>query len=141
MLNFFLVNGRFYLVDLPGYGYAKVRKDLQRQWGEELARYLLTDERIAGVMALIDIRHGPTRLDLEFQQFLLDAGRERLVVLTKADKVNRSKRKSMQREVQFQLGLPRPPVVTSVAAGEGRRELLERVEELLDLWNTAHRGE
>ncbi|HHQ47293.1 MAG TPA: YihA family ribosome biogenesis GTP-binding protein [Acidobacteria bacterium] len=141
MLNFFLVNGSFYLVDLPGYGYAKVRKDLQRQWGEELARYLLTDERIAGVIALIDIRHGPTRLDLEFQQFLLDAGRERLVVLTKADKVNRSKRKSMQREVQFQLGLPRPPVITSVEAGEGRRELLERMNELLDLWKTAHRGE
>jgi len=141
MLNFFLVNGSFYLVDLPGYGYAKVRRELQQQWGKELTRYMLSDERLAGVVALIDIRHGPTRLDLEFQQFLLDAGRERLVVLTKADKVNRSKRKRMQREVQLALGLPRPPVVTSVESGEGRKELLGRMEELLRLWNQAHRGE
>lgn len=141
MLNFFLVNGSFYLVDLPGYGYAKVRRETKQQWSEELARYLLTDERVAGVIALIDIRHGPTRLDLDFQQFLLDAGRERLVVLTKADKVNRSKRKSMQRELQFQLGLPRPPIITSVESGEGRKELLERMDELLTLWGRAHRGE
>ncbi len=140
MLNFFLVNENFYLVDLPGYGYAKVRQELRKQWGRELGNYLTTEERLAGVMTLIDIRHGPTPLDLELQEMLLAAGRERLVVLTKADKVNRSHRVKMQRDVQFQLGLPRPPVVTSVAKGEGRKLLLEQMEELIDLWKASERG-
>ena len=140
MLNFFLVDESFFLVDLPGYGYARVRQELRRQWGRELGSYLRTEERLAGVMTLIDIRHGPTPLDLELQQMLLDAGRERLVVLTKADKVNRSHRVKMQREVQFELGLPRPPVVTSVTKGEGRKLLLERMDELIGLWKERTRG-
>ncbi len=140
MLNFFLVDESFFLVDLPGYGYAKVRQELKKQWGRELGNYLTTEERLAAVITLIDIRHGPTPLDLELQQMLLDAGRERLVVLTKADKVNRSHRARMQREVQFQLGLPRPPVVTSVTKGEGRKLLLDRMEELIGLWKASKRG-
>ena len=63
-LNFYLVNGSFYLVDLPGYGYAKVAKELREDWGREVGRYLAEDERLAGVVTLVDIRHGPTALDL-----------------------------------------------------------------------------
>lgn len=133
-LNFFLVNRGFYLVDLPGYGFAKVNQELRRQWNVELGRYLAEEPRLAGVMTLIDIRHGPTKLDLELQKVLLEAGRERLVVLTKADKVGRSQRSRMSREIQFQLGTPTPPVVVSVASGEGRKELLDRMEQVLDLW-------
>jgi len=133
-LNFFLVNRGFYLVDLPGYGFAKVNQELRRQWNVELGRYLAEEPRLAGVMTLIDIRHGPTKLDLELQKVLLEAGRERLVVLTKADKVGRSQRSKMSREIQFQLGTPTPPVVVSVASGEGRKELLDRMEQVLDLW-------
>jgi len=133
-LNFFLVNRGFYLVDLPGYGFAKVNQELRRQWNVEVGRYLADEPRLAGVMTLIDIRHGPTKLDLELQQMLLAAGRERLIVLTKADKVGRSQRSKMRREVQFQLGTPTPPVVVSVASGEGRKELLDRMEQVLDLW-------
>jgi len=72
---------------------------------------------------------------------ILDAGRERLVVLTKADKVGRAHRARVQREVQFELGLPTPPVVVSVKSGEGRRELLDGIERVLTLWNQRNRGE
>ncbi|MCD4750988.1 MAG: ribosome biogenesis GTP-binding protein YihA/YsxC [Thermoanaerobaculales bacterium] len=133
-LNFFLVNGNAYFVDLPGYGYAKVARHLREQWGQELGIYLKGEERLAGVLSLVDIRHGPTALDLELQSFLTALGLDRLVVLTKADKVGRGKRRQMQNQVQKTLGLSRPPLVTSVESGEGRRELLDAVGDLVDRW-------
>ena len=140
MLNFFLVNRSFFLVDLPGYGYAKVHKALREQWNVELGRYVAAEERLAGVMTLIDIRHGPTALDLELQRIILDAGRERIVVLTKADKVSRSHRSRMQHDVQHTLGTATPPVVVSVNSGEGRKELLDSMERVLTLWRERHQG-
>jgi len=136
MLNFFLVNRSFFLVDLPGYGYAKVGRALQEEWGRELGNYLATEERLAGVITLVDIRHGPTDLDLGLQEMLLATGKERLVVLTKADKVNRGKRAGMQFQVQKELGLARPPAVVSVRTGEGRKELLESIDELVQAWRS-----
>jgi len=136
MLNFFLINRSFFLVDLPGYGYAKVGRALQEEWGRELGSYLATEERLAGVITLMDIRHGPTDLDLGLQELLLEQGIERLVVLTKADKVKRGKRASMQFQVQKQLGLARPPAVVSVKTGEGRKELLGHIDDLLEAWRS-----
>jgi GTP-binding protein len=133
-LNFFLVNSSFYVVDLPGYGYAKVARRLREEWGQELGRYLLDEQRVAGVVTLIDIRHGPTALDLDLQEMLSAAARDRVVVLTKADKLSRSQRASMQREVQRQLDLATPPLAVSVNAGEGRRELLGEIESLMAAW-------
>ncbi len=140
MLNFFLVNRSFFLVDLPGYGYAKVHKALREQWNAELGAYLATEERLAGIMTLIDIRHGPTSLDLELQQMIQRTGRERIVVLTKADKVGRSHRIRIQREVQRTLGTATPPVVVSVNSGEGRKELLDSMERVLTRWRERHQG-
>jgi GTP-binding protein len=136
MLNFYLINRSFFLVDLPGYGFAKVGRELREEWGRELGRYLADDDRLAGVMTLVDIRHGPTPLDLDLQELLVGHGRERLVVLTKADKVGRGHRAEMQREVQLALGLPRPPMAVSVTTGEGRAELLGRMDELLAQWRS-----
>ena len=133
-LNFFLVNSSFYVVDLPGYGYAKVAKQLRDEWGQELGRYLLDEQRVAGVVTLIDIRHGPTPLDLDLQEMLTAAARERVVVLTKADKLSRGQRANTQREVQRQLGLATPPLAVSVNAAEGRRELLGEIESLVTVW-------
>jgi len=133
-LNFFLVNSSFYVVDLPGYGYAKVARQLREEWGQELARYLLEEQRVAGVVTLIDIRHGPTALDLDLQEMLSSAGRERVVVLTKADKLSRGQRATMRREVQQRLDLAALPLAVSVNAGESRRELLAEIDGLVSAW-------
>jgi GTP-binding protein len=133
-LNFFLVNSSFYVVDLPGYGYAKVARQLREEWGQELGRYLSDEERLAGVVTLIDIRHGPTALDLDLQEMLSSAGRERVVVLTKADKLSRGQRATMRREVQQRLDLAALPLAVSVNAGEGRRELLAEIDGLVSAW-------
>jgi len=136
MLNFFLINRSYFLVDLPGYGFAKVGRALKEEWGRELGSYLATEERLAGVITLVDIRHGPTELDLGLQDMLIAHGRERLVVLTKADKINRGKRATMQFQVQKQLGLAVPPAVVSVKTGEGRMELLGQIDSLVDRWRS-----
>lgn len=135
-LNFFLVNDSFYVVDLPGYGYAKVAKHLQEQWGRELGNYLTQEERLAAVMTLIDIRHGPTVLDLELQEVLRFQGLSPIVVLTKADKISKSRRRNMQYTVQKELDLPYLPLVTSVTAGEGRKAVLDAVEASISSWKT-----
>jgi GTP-binding protein len=140
-LNFFLVNRGFYLVDLPGYGYAKVSQQMRAEWGRELRQYLVDEERLAGVMCLVDIRRGLTPLDVELQGFLAEAGRERMVMLTKADKVGRGSRNEVQRQVQAQLGLPRPPLALSVRTGEGRKELLAELQDLLTVWIQKQRSD
>ena len=91
---------------------------------------------MAGVVTLVDIRHGPTTLDLELQELLLHHERKRVVVLTKADKVGRGRQKSMQLHVQRTLGLAVPPTVVSVTTGEGRSELLRAIGALVDTWRS-----
>lgn len=139
-LNYYLVNGSFYLVDLPGYGYASVGRELRQQWGRELSAYLAREERLAGVLCLVDVRHGLTALDRELQALLDQAGRRRMVVLTKADKVGRGAREAMRRTVQRELGLATPPPAVSVKTGDGRRELLKGMEWLIETWREQRRG-
>jgi GTP-binding protein len=91
-VNFFVVNGRFYLVDLPGYGYAKVSRTQRDSWRKVIEGYLEKRERLAGVIQLVDARHDPTRDDLMMFQRLVDSERDFLVVLTKSDKLKRSQR-------------------------------------------------
>jgi len=133
-LNFFLVNSSFFVVDLPGYGFAKVGRELRQQWGRDLEDYLETDERLAAVITLIDIRHPPTELDLGLQEALEHFGRHRIVVLTKADKIGKSRRRQMQDRIKKELGLEHRPLITSVHSGEGRKALGDEIEAALELW-------
>jgi GTP-binding protein len=138
-LNFFLINRSFYLVDLPGYGYAKVGRQLREEWGREVGDYIAAEERIAGVVSLIDIRHGLTSRDRDLQELLLAAGRERQVILTKADKVGRGNCARMKQIVQRDLALQVPPMAVSVRTGEGRGELLASIDDMITRWRTQHR--
>ena len=140
-LNFFLINRSFYLVDLPGYGYAKVGRQLREEWGRELGHYIASEDRLAGVVSLVDIRHGLTARDMDLQNLLQTTGQERLVVLTKADKIGRGQRARMQHAVQRELGLHIPPMAVSVRTGEGRRELLRSIDGLVSRWREQQRRE
>lgn len=140
-LNFFLINRSFYLVDLPGYGYAKVGKQLREEWGRALGHYIATEKRLAGVVSLVDVRHGLTVRDRDLQELLLGSGCERLVVLTKADKVGRGQRAKMQQAVQRELALHVPPLVVSVRTGEGRRDVLKSIDDMVSMWRERQRSE
>ena len=140
-LNFFLINRSFYLVDLPGYGYAKVGKQLREEWGRALGHYIATEKRLAGVVSLVDVRQGLTVRDRDLQELLLGSGCERLVVLTKADKVGRGQRAKMQQAVQRELALHVPPLAVSVRTGEGRRDVLKSIDDMVSMWRERQRSE
>ena len=88
-INFYLVNDSFRLVDLPGYGYAKVSKAEQKKWGEIIDRYLTSRENLREVILIVDIRHRPTDQDLMMYNWIRSFGFTGIVIATKADKISR----------------------------------------------------
>ncbi|TVQ74840.1 MAG: YihA family ribosome biogenesis GTP-binding protein [Balneolaceae bacterium] len=89
-LNYYLIDDLWYLVDLPGYGYAKISKKEQSRWGREMKRYLLERETLQLVVLLIDIRHKPSSLDEEFMFFLGEHQIPFCIVLNKSDKISKN---------------------------------------------------
>jgi GTP-binding protein len=92
-------------------------------------------------VTLGDIRHGLTDRDRDLQELLLAGGRERLVVLTKADKVGRGQQAKMRFQVQRELALHVPPMVVSVRTGEGRRDLLNCIDDMVSSWRQRQRSD
>ena len=91
LINHFLINDNWYLVDLPGYGYAKVGKSTSRTWQKFLADYILNRENLMNVFVLIDSRHEPQKIDVEFINYLGETQVPFCLVFTKADKIGKSK--------------------------------------------------
>ena len=89
-LNFFKINDRFYFVDLPGYGFAKVSKTVKSGWEDLIENYLKTSPNLKGLIQILDSRHPPTKDDLEMLEFLEFINLKYLVVLTKSDKLTSS---------------------------------------------------
>jgi GTP-binding protein len=127
-LNFYQVNDDFFLVDLPGYGYAKVPEAMRDAWGGLIEWYLASDG-VRGVVHLVDARHKPTPHDLRMVAYLAEIGLPALIVLTKIDKLKRSERKQSIDRALETLGLDESQLVPfSSKTGEGRDELLEALE-------------
>lgn len=138
-INFFDVaaglDGRdvhFFLVDLPGYGYAKVSKELRRRWKPLIEGYLSGSRELIGVVQLVDARHGPTAEDRQMIEFLAASGLPTLIVLTKIDKLRGNERRSKLPKIRSSLGVDEDQVVLfSAKTGEGRQELLDSMAALL----------
>lgn len=133
-VNFFRVGDRIHLVDLPGYGYAKVSKTEKERWNRLMSGYFSDSRSPALVVQLLDMRHPPTRLDLDMIAFLIEAEFPFLPVLTKADKLSATEREN--RLAAFGQELPYADQLTllpvSAKTGEGidrLREILEEVTE------------
>ena len=131
-INYFLVDDAFYFVDLPGYGYARVPEAVRRSWQPMIERYLDESERLRGVVALVDGRHPPTRLDRRMVEWLSARSLPTLVVLTKADRVARTRREGRFHEAVEALGLdPEQALWFSSRTGEGREDLVDALRDLL----------
>ncbi len=89
-INFYLINNELYLVDLPGYGFAKVSQETKEKWGKMIERYLRTSSQLKAVFLLIDIRHEPSANDCNMYQWILSNGFEPIIIATKSDKISRS---------------------------------------------------
>lgn len=127
LLNFYRLP-QLYLVDLPGYGFAKASKSDRAGYRRLISTYLSIRETLAGIVWLLDIRHDPSKEDREMQQLLIESGQPVLAVLTKADKLTRSALATRGRELAATLGLrPEGVQVTSSRSGLGIRELATSV--------------
>ena len=129
LVNFFLLNKVLYLVDLPGYGFAKASKTEQKSWGELLERYL-SSGRVKHLLMLIDIRHAPTQDDLQMFRYLIYYNIPYTLVATKADKIAKSKRKQEANKRAKELGAPPFALPFSSETGEGKAELLQRIGQI-----------
>jgi len=128
-VNYFLVNGRFYFVDLPGYGYAKASRDERREWARLMDEYL--DEALPGARAilLVDGKVGATPLDRDAFNYLAGRGAEVTVVATKIDRVPSGRRAAQLAAIRRALELPEEGVVLPVSStsGEGMKQLWSEV--------------
>jgi GTP-binding protein len=130
-LNVFLIDDSHYFLDLPGYGYARAGK-AQRAAFQGLLKHALRRERLTGVVWLLDIRHPPSVDDRAMQDVLVEGETHVLAALTKCDKLSTAERRTRERELREELGLPEDQVVvTSARTGEGVADLKEAIGALL----------
>lgn len=129
-INFFDINDAFYMVDLPGYGYAKVSKTEQASWGKMIEDYLMQCEQLLGLVLLIDCRREPTPEDLELIDWLAQRGLPTMIVITKTDKLTRDKTNRRVHTIEKELGASVLPF--STVTGVGKKELVASINELLN---------
>lgn len=131
-LNYYRVNGHFFLVDLPGFGYARVPARIREEWETLIEGYLERSTRLRGVVHLVDARHGPAELDRRVVEYLAGLGVPALVVATKIDKLSQSERRTRLESIRQELGVdPEQLVPFSAHSGEGREVLLAALAALL----------
>ena len=134
LINHFIINGEWYLVDLPGYGFAKRSKKEQENLQRMIAGYILQRQQLLNLFLLIDIRHEPQRIDLEFIQWLGENGIPFSIVFTKADKLSRAKAdanvKLFLRTLSEQWEQLPPHFVTSATTRLGRDEILNYIADI-----------
>jgi GTP-binding protein len=134
-LNYYLINNAFYFVDLPGYGFAQVSKDVKAQWGKMIEAYLNNRREIRAVIQLVDMRHPPSADDETMHNWLMSKNIPTLVVATKADKISRGQWQKHLKAIKEGLDLPGIDVILPFSAEtrEGRDELHELVGDIVGL--------
>jgi GTP-binding protein len=129
-INFFSVNERFYFVDLPGYGYAKVAKKERATWGNLIEKYLTESERLVGLVLLLDCRREPTGQDLMLTEWLEERELPVIIALTKCDKISRNDLANKVRATERQFDVEVVPF--SIVSGVGKNELWSAVAYLIE---------
>ena len=133
-INFYKVNDEFRIVDLPGYGYAKISKSVSENWGEMMEAYLSNREGLKKVIQLVDVRHAPSAQDVQMYEYLKYYGLDGIVVATKADKVSRNELQKCISVIRKTLGLSPEDKVIPISSLKrtGHDILLGEIEKLLE---------
>jgi GTP-binding protein len=136
LINHFIINDSWYLVDLPGYGYAQRGKSGRENIRRIIEDYILEREQLTNLFVLIDCRHEPQKIDLEFMEWLGENGIPFTIVFTKTDKVSKSKLSEnleIYREKMFETWEELPPIlISSSEKREGREEILQYIKSIND---------
>lgn len=134
-INYYNINEAFYLVDLPGYGYAKAGKEQVASWGKLVEDYLYRSKVLKQVFLLIDIRHEPSENDKMMYDWINSRGYEPVVIATKSDKIKRSQLTKQVNIIKKGLNLPEESriFVFSALSKDGRDDIVDFIEEICDL--------
>ena len=134
-INFYNINQELYLVDLPGYGYAKVSEQEKKKWGQMIERYLHQSKQLRAVFLLIDIRHAPSANDKMMYDWILSQGYHPIIIATKLDKLKRSQVQKQIKVVRQGLGLSKDSILIpfSAVTKQGRDEIWDLAEEVCGL--------
>lgn len=136
LINFFLVNENRSFVDLPGYGYAKVSKKIRAQWQPMIDQYLSSRQNLLGLILLLDIRRDPGDEELDMAAWLEENQMPFLIVLTKADKLSKTKQKKRQAAICAKLDRePEGVILFSSKNRMGRKTVLDEIENLVEYYN------
>lgn len=131
-INFYNINKELYFVDLPGYGYAKVSKEIKAKWGKLIEKYLYTSKQLKAVFLLVDIRHEPSGNDVDMYQWILAGGYKPIIIATKLDKIKRSQIQKNIKIIKEKLGSKDLTVIPfSAQTKQGKEEILSVIEELV----------
>ncbi len=133
-INFYLINDNFHLVDLPGYGFAKVSKDIKAKWSEFIEEYLNDRPNLVGIIQLIDLRHPPTEDDVMMYEWLKHLGVPFILVATKADKIAKGQYLRHKKIIREKLMINNEDIQLFSSENKiGREEVLKWIEEHLAL--------
>jgi len=132
-INFYHVNNEFYLVDLPGYGYAKRAKGEVAKWGKMIEDYLHQSKKLEIVFLLIDIRHEPSANDIMMYDWIVHQGFEPIIIATKADKLNKSQLPKAIKLIRQTLQMPEDEILIpySSVTKSGREEIYDIIASYL----------
>ncbi len=131
LVNFFNVNDELYLVDLPGYGFAKVPEDVKAAWGPMIENYLSSRPNLAAMVCIMDIRRGMEEDDRQLIEAAPHFGVQPILVFTKADKLSKQKRKQRQIDIANQFGVHKDEIILFSSLKKfGMDQVWKRIEEL-----------
>jgi len=131
-INFYDVNDEIYLVDLPGYGYARVPMEIRARWRPMVEGYLSADRLLRAVVLIVDIRRDPQAEEHNLVEWLNAREILPVVAATKSDKLKRARKLARTAAIQRDLNLNRPPIIFSGLTGEGKEEIWERLTIAID---------
>ena len=129
-INFYNINEEFYLVDLPGYGYAKVSQETKAKWGKMIEKYLRRSEQLKAVFLLIDIRHDPSANDKDMYEWIVHNGFEPIIIATKSDKISRGQIEKHLKAIR--VGLKVRPGTIMIPFSSLNKNGLDKVYEVLE---------
>ena len=133
-INFYNINKEIYLVDLPGYGYAKASEKEREAWGQMIERYLNTSERLRAVFLLVDIRHAPSANDKQMFEWMAYVGYDPIVIATKLDKIKRSQIDKQIKIIRQGLGADKETIIVPFSAEtkQGRDIIWDFMDQVIE---------
>lgn len=137
-INFYNINEKLYFVDLPGYGYAKISKEMKMKWGKMIENYLKSTKQLRTLFLLIDIRHEPGQNDVDMYNWSVNYGYNPIIIATKSDKISRGQMQKHTAIIRKKLNcIDGTPIIPfSALHKSGKEDIWEYIDDMLEIYNS-----